>query len=282
MTNIYSLADTQLLELLEQFQDKPCLLPVEYLAQLLDNGANPNLRDHQNTWHYGYGSTPLHWAADCRHAQASRILLENGADPNLYTDDMNATPLHFACSVFRGTHKSSPDVVSLLIASGGDVAARDKDGETPLHYACWNGRLDIVHLLINNGADPLSRDRLSMTPLHRSTVKPSAEVAEFLISKGADILAKNSDGHTPLFLCLNEHFLEFETRSSFTEVLLQKATLMNMQSMAEELSRLEKTLCYLCSFEKDREQIQKAIKSKSTQILKNIILQEYDDQTSLS
>lgn len=45
-----------------------------------------------------------------------------------------------------------------------DVNAKDKEGRTALHYACAYGLQDMVTLLLANGADITAKDRVSGTP----------------------------------------------------------------------------------------------------------------------
>jgi len=74
------------------------------------------------------GSSPLHCAADHGHLEASRLLLEAGADLSATTDD-GRTPLHYAAQQGR------EDVMQLLLDHTPDVSVQDTDGRTPLHYA---------------------------------------------------------------------------------------------------------------------------------------------------
>ena len=103
------------------------------------------------------------------------------------------------------------DIVRLLLDHGADVAALDRQGRMPLHYAAMsfillendvkvgrNSEVDIVKLLFNNGADVNARDNHKHTPLHYASKKASADVIKVLVDAGADISARDDEEKTPL------------------------------------------------------------------------------------
>ena len=95
-----------------------------------------------------YGWTPLIIAVYQAHPQTLRVvrlLLENGAKPNIRADD-GATPLRVAS--FRG----SLEVVRLLLKYGADVEPENEDGNTPFQIASDKGHHEITKLLLNRGA----------------------------------------------------------------------------------------------------------------------------------
>ena len=58
-----------------------------------------------------------------------RLLLDNGASPNLHAQEDNLTPLHDAAS------NGHVEVVRLLVSRGADVKARNSQGQTPRQVA---------------------------------------------------------------------------------------------------------------------------------------------------
>src|SRR5690606_30874166 len=54
------------------------------------------------------------------------VLLEHGADPNIYSN--HARPLCLA---------REPDIVQRLVAAGGDINLWHDNGGSPLHFSVW-------------------------------------------------------------------------------------------------------------------------------------------------
>lgn len=58
--------------------------------------------------------------------------------------------LHLALAAFSG--QVDPDFIRYLIEHGADVAAQDRYGMTPLHYAARSHRAEIIRVLADAGA----------------------------------------------------------------------------------------------------------------------------------
>lgn len=117
-------------------------LTSHYLMWLLEKGANPNARD--NT-----GQTPLHYLSTCN---------MNGALSTCeYERSINIPPPY------------EDHIPGLLLKYGGDINARDNDGNTPLHEVA-------------------------------SMSFPETELVEWFLSNGAEINPRNDAGETPLYL----------------------------------------------------------------------------------
>jgi hypothetical protein len=109
------------------------LCDAERIKKLLEEGADPNIRDRG-------GNTPLHFAASKGCAEVARLLLRHGADPNAQ-DKNGETPLHVAA---YGGHV---DVARLLLEHGADPSIRNRDGKTPLDLARESGHREVVSLI---------------------------------------------------------------------------------------------------------------------------------------
>ena len=88
-----------------------------------------------------------------------------------------------------------------LVATGADIEARNREGNTPLHLAaCFSDSPDVVKALIAAGADIEARNCQEFTPLHLAArFSGFPDVVKALIAAGADIEARNkSRWTTPL------------------------------------------------------------------------------------
>jgi hypothetical protein len=118
----------------------------------------------------------------------------------LYAGD---TPLHAAAVGYRR------DTAELLIELGADVAARNRRGAQPLHYAADGGprvragaQAEVIAFLIEKGARPNALDKSGVAPLHRAVRQRSAMAVDSLLRNGADVRLKNKNGSTPLHLAV--------------------------------------------------------------------------------
>ena len=48
----------------------------------------------------------------------------------------------------------------MLIKAGADLNSQNKDGNTPLHFAAFNGQVKVIKVLINHEADPSVSNRM--------------------------------------------------------------------------------------------------------------------------
>lgn len=134
-----------------------------------------------NTMAPGRG-TALMAAAEANCADAARLLINAGADPNLGFPGAG-TPLSEAAA------NSAIDVARLLINRGADLGASVPGEKTPLAAAAASGDLAIVKLLVEAGADVNQKSVTSgnRTPLGEAERHGNAEVAAYLRSRGAAV-----------------------------------------------------------------------------------------------
>ncbi|CAK9300740.1 unnamed protein product [Gordionus sp. m RMFG-2023] len=110
---------------------------------------------------------------------------------NCHADDGRmSTPLHLA----SGYNITS--IVKILLKNGADPQVKDKGGLVPLHNASSYGHFEIAELLINHGADVNAQDLWHFTPLHEAAHKNRLDVCSLLISHGADPTLLNCHGRS--------------------------------------------------------------------------------------
>jgi ankyrin repeat protein len=86
----------------------------------------------------------------------------------------------------------------MLIDRGAAFGATNRDGSTPLHWACDAGYESIATMLIDRGADVNATDGHGSTPLHPACEDAHESIISMLIARGADVNAKDGRRLTPL------------------------------------------------------------------------------------
>ena len=95
---------------------------------------------------------------------------------------------------------ATASTVTACLAAGADVAARDDQRITPLHWAAWSSTDPaVVEALLTVGADVEARNGNDMTPLHNAALNNgNPTVVEAFLMAGASIEARNGNDMTPL------------------------------------------------------------------------------------
>ena len=213
-------ADAELRELLRR-QDPLDPAGLETLAQLIEAGADVNGRDNYMGFPY------LSHVARLGDAEATRMLLEAGADPSTVIDTQYG---------FGGRHSVEIEQPNMLVAAGfssrGDrlktlrllidagaipdgrgllgtcirddlasyrylvdagapLDAHDKKENSCLHFAASEGNVDIMVLLLEQGTSPNLRNSFSQTPLDLAVKYEQAPAIRLLLQTGGT--AKQQD-----------------------------------------------------------------------------------------
>lgn len=106
------------------------------------------------------GFTALGLACFFAQTENVKLLLENGANPNLASNnDFKVSPLHSAAAV------SNLELVKLLLENGANVNATQSNGVTALHSSAHNKAVEILKLLLGNGADKNAKTQDGKTAL---------------------------------------------------------------------------------------------------------------------
>ncbi|HHK5646364.1 ankyrin repeat domain-containing protein [Serratia nevei] len=152
--------------------------------------------------------TAMHEAAVSGNADAVRVLLDLGMDPDRGERIRGKTPLHYA---IRNGHI---DVVRLLLEAGADAAKKDKLGRSAMHemgrcatrMSCEDEiecRVNLnfkrmLELLMKHGGTMTVRDMNGMTPLHYALAEFSEPEGVRAFIRPETINAANEIGNTPL------------------------------------------------------------------------------------
>lgn len=126
---------------------------MENVRLLIENGADPNLAQKN-------GETALMDAVNTGNFELTEYLLDNGADPNLQT--RAGTALAFA---------DGAAIMEVLLKHGANPNIPDGDGDLPIIGSIDTRRMDEVELLIRYGTDMNHANNRGQTPLDRAMLR---------------------------------------------------------------------------------------------------------------
>ncbi len=194
-------------------------------------GADPNAKGGPRNWE------PLLYVcfsriAGSRAADAARLLLQRGANPNATQTDERWPQWPLSCLFAAAGQNNNPDLARALL----DAGANPNDGESLYHstehadLACFrlllergashtnpnvlNHMLDReepegVRILLAAGANPRDRNQRGETPLHWAVWRGrSPQIVAALLDAGAEIDARRADERTAYALAAQSHQTE--------------------------------------------------------------------------
>jgi ankyrin repeat protein len=140
---------------------------LELMKALIAKGANVNARLGRRVWFRALvgdsgwvdqaGATAFWRAAQSNDLAAMKLLVANGADPELATT-AGSTPLMvtagvgWAMNFSRNAPNAWMDSVKFCLEHGNDVNAADARGYTALHGAAFRGDNELINFLMSKGA----------------------------------------------------------------------------------------------------------------------------------
>ena len=148
-----------------------------------------------------------------------RATLERDASTLNARNELEKTPLFFSVTF------DQPEVTTLLLDKGADIAARDRTGLTALHAAAWMNRDIQAGLLLERGAEIDAQDNFGDTALHVAAYRERPQIYVYLLKRGANPDAKNKAGLSPMELAQKslapDRFSKFQT--AVNELLAESA-----------------------------------------------------------
>lgn len=189
---------------------------LDLMRLLLEAGAAPNERTTTHVWYAAYnagrmgvdftGATPFWRAAYARDVEAMKLLVEYGADPNLWTLKLPVRR-RFGNFVLPRPDEEEEDPSGLEPVPVGGPAVH------PLHAAAGVGfgtsRVAQQHRSVPGGAlpslkymieelgiEPNLRDADGFNAIHHSAARGDNETILYLVSQGVDVTAISRQGHT--------------------------------------------------------------------------------------
>ena len=156
---------------------------LDLIKALLARGANPNARitapipyrgpsNFSNVFQSMVGATPFMRAAESGDTTVMRLLVANGADPNITLVD-HTSALMVASGVgradgspFEWSEAETLDAVKLCLQLGNPLQGANNAGLTALHGAAHRGSNPTVEFLVKMGAKLDAKDKEDRTPLN--------------------------------------------------------------------------------------------------------------------
>ncbi|KAN0141605.1 Ankyrin repeat-containing domain protein [Lactarius tabidus] len=230
----YCVQESRGVELRVRFQNALSVAQI-----LLEYGVDANALDQDH-------ASPLHFASSCGGLEIMQILLDHDAKANV-ENSRGQTPLHVV-SQSECFSRENSNVARLLLELGLDVNARDKDGDTPLHFACFHGNFKTALVLLDHGAEVNAQNADGQTPLHRVSQSSDYDnddnplVAQLMLKRGADVNSRDKDQATPL------HLASYYSKSQTARVLLDYGAESEAQNADGQtpLHRTSQGLHYRC------------------------------------
>ena len=171
------------------------------LAAGVDTNAQLNMRRPSNQGGrfndplLSTGTTPLLRALIDNDTAVARLLLEKGANPNIY--GMGLSPWLYAAGITSGTFNEArgggggnvdTELLDLMLARGADINAQVTGA------ASYSGR--IARALTGDPVNTKSNE--GMTALHGAVRSQNTSLVRYLLDKGARSDIKDASGRTPL------------------------------------------------------------------------------------
>jgi ankyrin repeat protein len=205
------------------------------VQKLLEAGASANAA-------LPSGETVLMTCSRSGNAEAVEVLLQRGADPNARENERQQTALMWAVA------QKHPGVAKVLVLHGADLAARTKDGFSPLLFAARVGDVGSLGVLLEAGADvneamPLITDQTTVRDEYGTVGLPAGQseapaITSTTATKDQEstgsmtpLLVASASGHEAAAIFLLESGANPNATDQYGATALHYSMLMGMASM---------------------------------------------------
>ena len=194
---------------------------MELMKDLLEAGADPNQRVSTHIWYAAYnagrmgvdftGATPFWRAAYATDVNAMKLLVEYGANPNIWTIKLPSRRRFVADPDVPGNNED--DEEPELDPSGLEPIPDGGPGIHPIHASAGvgfgtsrvaqqhrsvpDGWLPAMRYFVEElGVDPNLRDMDGYTPVHHAAARGDDDTILYLVEQGADVTLIARSGQT--------------------------------------------------------------------------------------
>ncbi|MBT6068179.1 hypothetical protein HOG48_00310 [Candidatus Peregrinibacteria bacterium] len=147
----------------------------------------------------GQNSTPLTLACYYKNNEIAKALIKAGADVNK-KDKKGDTPIKLACDAYEDDSKKIAELTKLLLENGADPNIFKRDTDGPINSAAMYGHLEAVKLLIKHKANIDKKGNYGRTALmYAASCSRSIKIVKALLKSGADVNIENEGEENALF-----------------------------------------------------------------------------------
>ncbi|XP_072341349.1 ankyrin repeat, SAM and basic leucine zipper domain-containing protein 1 isoform X2 [Scyliorhinus torazame] len=157
---------------------------VHLVEQILNSGIDVETR-------FGFGWTPLMYAASVANFEITRLLLDRGANASFTKDQY--TVLMAACASNEAEEKVAK-CTELLLSRNANPNTLSRNQMSPLMYAAREGHTQTIALLVAQGAEINIQDENGYTALTWASSQGRQSTVLKLIELGADKMLKTKNG----------------------------------------------------------------------------------------
>ena len=172
-----------------------------------------------------FGNTAILYAAYRGNILIVRSLIECAADVNI-TSKKGLNVLHMAAQ------GNNPNIIIFFkVKYNISVLSKDSQGNTPLHWACYNSSEEAINFLLSFMDDINVQNNEGKTPLHIAVFTEKPSLIKKLIKRGADINIKDKEGKTPLDLAIELTGVDSRVSNILLEAKKEKNCLEKLSSL---------------------------------------------------